>query len=59
MSAGIAALIAHVSFWVLLAYGWFWEEVGVRTTTSSGKSRASRHWIVASTIRTAAIRSAE
>jgi hypothetical protein len=28
MSAGIASLIAHVSFWVLLAYGWFWEEIG-------------------------------
>jgi hypothetical protein len=30
MSAGIAALIAHVGFWVLLAYGWFWDEVGSR-----------------------------
>lgn len=30
MSAGIAALIAHVGFWLLLAYGWFWEEVGQR-----------------------------
>jgi hypothetical protein len=30
MSAGVAALIAHVGFWVLLAYGWFWEEVGPR-----------------------------
>jgi hypothetical protein len=28
MSAGIAALIAHVAFWVLLAFGWFWEDVG-------------------------------
>lgn len=28
MSPGVAALIAHISFWVLLAYGWFWEEVG-------------------------------
>lgn len=26
-SAGIAALIAHIGFWVLLAYGWFWEEL--------------------------------
>ena len=30
MSAGIAALIAHVGFWLPLAYGWFWEEVGPR-----------------------------
>jgi hypothetical protein len=30
MSAGIAALIAHVGFWVLLTYGWFWEEIGPR-----------------------------
>jgi len=30
MSAGIAALIAHGTFWVLLAYGWFWEEIGPR-----------------------------
>ena len=29
-SAGIAALIAHVSFWVLLAYGWAWSELGWR-----------------------------
>ena len=28
MAAGIGALIAHVAFWVLLAYGWFWEELG-------------------------------
>jgi hypothetical protein len=28
MLAGIAAIVAHVAFWVLLAYGWFWEEVG-------------------------------
>jgi hypothetical protein len=27
-SAGVAAWIAHVTFWVLLAYGWFWEELG-------------------------------
>ena len=33
MSAGIAALIAHVGFWVLLAYGWFWDEIGWRTLT--------------------------
>jgi hypothetical protein len=28
-SAGVAAWIAHIAFWVLLAYGWFWEELGV------------------------------
>ena len=33
MSAGIAALIAHVTFWVLLAYGWFWEDLGARGIT--------------------------
>jgi hypothetical protein len=27
---GIAALFAHVAFWFLLAYGWFWQEIGVR-----------------------------
>ena len=27
-SALIAAWIAHVAFWVLLAYGWFWDELG-------------------------------
>lgn len=30
MSAGIAAIIAHVGFWLLLLYGWFWDEVGPR-----------------------------
>jgi hypothetical protein len=30
MSAGIAAIIAHVGFWFLLAYGWFWDEIGPR-----------------------------
>lgn len=30
MSAGISAFIAHVTFWMLLAYGWFWKEIGVR-----------------------------
>ena len=30
MSAGIAALFAHVAFWVLLVYGWFWDELGLR-----------------------------
>lgn len=30
MSGAIGALIAHVGFWVLLAYGWFWEELGPR-----------------------------
>ena len=33
MSAGIAALIAHGAFWILLAYGWFWDEVGPRGAT--------------------------
>lgn len=28
MSAAVAALIAHVTFWLLLVYGWFWDEVG-------------------------------
>ena len=28
MSAGIGALIAHVCFWVLLGYGWAWDELG-------------------------------
>jgi hypothetical protein len=28
VAAGIGALIAHVAFWVLLVYGWFWEELG-------------------------------
>jgi len=26
-SAAMAALIAHVAFWFLLAYGWFWGEI--------------------------------
>lgn len=30
MSAGIGAIIAHVAFWVLLAYGWFWDEITAR-----------------------------
>ena len=30
MSTGIAAFIAHAGFWVLLAYGWFWDELGPR-----------------------------
>ena len=30
MSAGISALIAHVAFWVLLVYGWLWDELGRR-----------------------------
>ena len=30
MAAGVGALIAHVAFWVLLAYGWFWDELGVK-----------------------------
>ena len=27
MSSGIAAWIAHVAFWILVPYGWFWEEL--------------------------------
>jgi hypothetical protein len=30
MSAGLAALLAHTAFWVLLAYGWFGEDLGPR-----------------------------
>jgi hypothetical protein len=30
VSAGIGALIAHVTFWVLLAYGWLADELGAR-----------------------------
>ena len=30
MSAGIAAPSRRGAFWVLLAYGWFWDEVGLR-----------------------------
>lgn len=30
MSAGIAALAAHGAFWLLLAYGWLWGEIGPR-----------------------------
>jgi hypothetical protein len=30
VSAGIGALIAHVTFWILLGYGWFWEELRMR-----------------------------
>lgn len=26
-SAAVAAFIAHGAFWLLLVYGWFWEEV--------------------------------
>ena len=33
LSPGIAALIAHVAFWFLLAYVWFWDEVTPRTAT--------------------------
>jgi hypothetical protein len=30
MSQQFAALVAHVGFWLLLVYGWFWDEVGPR-----------------------------
>jgi hypothetical protein len=26
-SPAVAALIAHLAFWFLLPYGWFWQEV--------------------------------
>lgn len=26
-SPAIAALIAHVAFWILLGYGWLWQDV--------------------------------
>jgi len=26
-STAVAALIAHLAFWFLLPYGWFWQEV--------------------------------
>jgi hypothetical protein len=29
-SAAIAAWIAHVTFWLLLVYGFAWQELGVR-----------------------------
>ena len=29
MSSGIAALIAHIGFWCLFAYGWMWDEIGL------------------------------
>ena len=33
MSAAVAALIAHVTFWFLLAYGWGWQEIRGRGLT--------------------------
>jgi hypothetical protein len=30
MSSGIAAWIAHLAFWILLPYGWFWDELSGR-----------------------------
>jgi hypothetical protein len=32
-SAGIAGWIAHIAFWVLLPYGWLWDELGARAVT--------------------------
>jgi hypothetical protein len=29
-SPAIAALIAHVSFWILIAWGWYAHELGLR-----------------------------
>jgi hypothetical protein len=28
LSPGVAAFIAHLAFWLLIAYGWFWDEIG-------------------------------
>jgi hypothetical protein len=30
-AVGIAAWIAHVAFWFLAVYGWFWDELGPKT----------------------------
>jgi len=30
MSSGVAAWIAHLAFWILLPYGWFWDELTAR-----------------------------
>ena len=30
MSAGLAAWIAHLAFWVLLVFGWMWDDLGGR-----------------------------
>jgi hypothetical protein len=32
-SAGIAAWIAHLGFWTLLPYGWWWDELQGRSVT--------------------------
>jgi hypothetical protein len=26
----VATLVAHITFWVVLAYGWYWQEVSDR-----------------------------
>ena len=26
----MAALLAHIAFWVVLAYGWYWQEISDR-----------------------------
>ena len=28
--SGVAALLAHITFWVVLAYGWYWQEISDR-----------------------------
>ena len=33
MSAGVGWWIAHVTFWLLLVYGWAWDEIGPRGVT--------------------------
>jgi hypothetical protein len=30
MSAGLAAWIAHLVFWLLLLFGWMWDDLGAR-----------------------------
>lgn len=34
MSAGLAAWIAHLAFWVLLLFGWMWDDLGPRGITA-------------------------
>lgn len=34
MSAAVGALIAHIAFWILLACGWFWQELRARGITA-------------------------
>jgi hypothetical protein len=34
LSSAVAALIAHVVFWIVLALGWLWEDLGPRQTAT-------------------------